>query len=595
MLFPLHFINSACNNHLPDQNIFYLVSIPKMSKRKNYTSEEAAEIIQNWEDSGSDISSGESVNSSSDSGGSDSNDDVCSSTNSSDTETKRELQSGRGIMANPVKRSKSHISNLQPTSVLSGWKPLTCATPGRTNSANVFLLNPGPVPGVRSRISSSPYNAWKFLIDETMLRTIQKCSDQHAKENGGKIDISLDVLETFIAVQYARGIYGRHHSVDFLWNKTYGPKLFAETMSRDTYKYIAKYLRFDCKNNRGDRLMTDKFTHIREIFTMFRHNCYTTYNPGFSLTIDEQLLPTKNRCPFIVFMPNKPDKFGIKFWVLAEVNTKYVVNIIPYLGKHEAHERQGRPLAQDVVLKLTDVVKNKGYQVTTDNFFTSVETAKLLLERKTTMVGTLRANSKGIPSDLKKSLGTKYDSKFFIDKESKIVFVNYQCKEKKNVCLLSSMHNAPTVNSTEKKKPSIIEFYNKNKVAVDNVDQMLRMYSTHSTTRRWPVAVWDNILDIAALNAWVLYKLCTGKNISRKQFILDLIDELRQHNTDKGESSATILEAKNFSPSTRRKCHTRRCSNASTSICERCTKPVCGTCAESDFKVLLRRCKDCKQ
>ena len=34
-------------------------------------------------------------------------------------------------------------------------------------------------------------------------------------------------------------------------------------------------------------------------------------------------------------MPNKPNKFGIKFWLASDVNSKYVVNGFPYLGKAE--------------------------------------------------------------------------------------------------------------------------------------------------------------------------------------------------------------------------------------------------------------------
>ena len=52
----------------------------------------------------------------------------------------------------------------------------------------------------------------------------------------------------------------------------------------------------------------------------------------FSLTINEQLMPMKNRCPFIVYMLNKLDKCRIKFWLLVEVESKYVVNLQPYLG-----------------------------------------------------------------------------------------------------------------------------------------------------------------------------------------------------------------------------------------------------------------------
>jgi len=43
----------------------------------------------------------------------------------------------------------------------------------------------------------------------------------------------------------------------------------------------------------------------------------------------EQFTPLKLRLPFITFMPNKHDTYGIKFWALADIETKYVENSIP--------------------------------------------------------------------------------------------------------------------------------------------------------------------------------------------------------------------------------------------------------------------------
>ena len=185
------------------------------------------------------------------------------------------------------------------------------------------------------------------------------------------------MLEAYLALEYARGIYGKGHSTDFLWSKIYGPTIFKDTMSRFAYKEIRKFLRFDIKSTRSSRIQNDRFTHIRDIFDRFAMNCRKVYTPSFSLTIDEQLLPIKSRCPFIVYMPNKPDKFGIKFWMLAEVDSKYIVNIISYLGAREKQSRDG-PLAESVVMKITEPVQTKGYNVTTDNFFTSFELAKQL-------------------------------------------------------------------------------------------------------------------------------------------------------------------------------------------------------------------------
>ena len=109
-----------------------------------------------------------------------------------------------------------------------------------------------------------------------------------------------------------------------------------------------------------------------------------------------------------------------------------------------------------------------------------------------------------------------YSSNFYRHDPTNFLFVKYQAKEKKAVCLLSSMHDSTDVDtSNEKKNPEMILFYNANKVGVDCFDQMARLCTTRSASRRWPVTVWGNILDIAAINSYVLYKKVTSNRITR--------------------------------------------------------------------------------
>ena len=220
-----------------------------------------------------------------------------------------------------------------------------------------------------------------------MLRAIQTHTNREARKIDPKFSLTMEQLEAFIALQYTRGIYGKHHSVHFLWKKTYGQSIFRDTTARDCFLEIKKFIRFDSKNRRRQRLTEDKFVHIREQLESFVTNCLFIFTSDWSLTIDEQLFPMKNRCPFIVYMPNKPDKFGMKVWMLTEVDSKYVYNIFPYLGALEREQRDGRPLAEDVVIRLAQSIhKQGGYNVTTDNFFTSVNLATLLLKKKISMV-----------------------------------------------------------------------------------------------------------------------------------------------------------------------------------------------------------------
>ena len=159
--------------------------------------------------------------------------------------------------------------------------------------------------------------------------------------------------------------------------KRYGIPISYENMSRDYFLKILKYLRFDDKPYRvrsGPGI--DKFAPIRLGFENFTNQCQMKYKRTFSLTVDEQLMPLKSRCSFLTFMPNKPDKYGVKFWVLTDVETKYVSNIYVYLGAQEKELGFGAPLAVSVVVNLCKHIKRKDYKITCDNFFTSLPVAE---------------------------------------------------------------------------------------------------------------------------------------------------------------------------------------------------------------------------
>lgn len=120
------------------------------------------------------------------------------------------------------------------------------------------------------------------------------------------------------------------------------------------------------------------------------------YIPGENLTVDEQLFPSKTRCPFLQYIADKPDKFGIKFWLLVDVESKYLCGGFPYLGKDD-NRSNAISLPEYLVLKLLQPYFKKGRNVTTDNFFTSLNLAKKLMVEKTSIVGTMRRARREVP------------------------------------------------------------------------------------------------------------------------------------------------------------------------------------------------------
>ncbi|KAM3864756.1 activating transcription factor 7-interacting protein 1-like [Diretmus argenteus] len=132
--------------------------------------------------------------------------------------------------------------------------------------------------------------------------------------------------------------------MESFWSEEWGLSFFNTTMHRNRYREIMRYLRFDKKESRHIRLSSEKFALISEVWERFVNNSIACYKPGANITVDKQVLPTKARCHFTQYMANEPDKFGIKFWLAADVDSKYVVNGFPYLSKDEnrpAHQHLG--------------------------------------------------------------------------------------------------------------------------------------------------------------------------------------------------------------------------------------------------------------
>ena len=136
------------------------------------------------------------------------------------------------------------------------------------------------------------------------------------------------------------------------------------------------------------------------------------------------MFPTKARCKFTQYIASKPDKFGIKFWLAADVQSKYLVNAFPYLGKDETRT-PGERLSESVVMRLMDPYLGKGRNVTTDNFFTSLKLAKDLLKKKTSLIGTVNKVRRELPPSVMDLKPEMYSSVLHV--HAGITLTTYRC------------------------------------------------------------------------------------------------------------------------------------------------------------------------
>lgn len=136
----------------------------------------------------------------------------------------------------------------------------------------------------------------------------------------------------------------------------------------------------------------------------------------------------------------------------------------------------------------------------------------------------------------------------------------------------------------QKRKRFIVSFESLIKFGVDVTDQMARKYGVKSKCHRWSLQIFFNILDLAKINAWILYIVTTSEEISRQEFLFPLAEELgtdyqKKRQLSKEYSTKSIINTATDS-SGQKFCHIRYCKvNKTNKICIKCKKNVCGQCA----------------
>ena len=87
---------------------------------------------------------------------------------------------------------------------------------GKVEGQNIFKGSPG-VPRFVANAIITPYDAWKQLIHENILRTITNYSNEESTRPGEEdFGLNLKELEVSIALQYARGVYEKNQQINFL-------------------------------------------------------------------------------------------------------------------------------------------------------------------------------------------------------------------------------------------------------------------------------------------------------------------------------------------------------------------------------------------
>ena len=171
--------------------------------------------------------------------------------------------------------------------------------------------------------------------------------------------------------------------------------LIKTCMARNRYLEIKQRLHF-CDENLN--LGADPLFKVRFLLNYIRVKSKNLNQVSKEVSIDESLVGFKGRFKHILYISSKSTKFAIKFYVLAESKTGFMLNWICYCGKTDGKSTPTESIVHQLLESIDD---NTGHELYCDNYYSSVSLAEKLSEKGISMTGTVRQNRKGLPLQFK--------------------------------------------------------------------------------------------------------------------------------------------------------------------------------------------------
>jgi hypothetical protein len=346
--------------------------------------------------------------------------------------------------------------------------------------------------------------------------------------------LHLTGLKAFLAIHMYMGMK-RQPNYKSYWGKVgtlFHCPIISNIMTRERFIQLRRCLHITNPGTyehipKGDPHY-DKLRQVRWLVEEIRNACTREWSLGKFLTIDEMMVRYKGSySPIRQYMPKKPEKWGIKFWVLADSVSKFIYCFEIYCGKNlEAEIRvEGRHgeggSAYGMVMTLLRGLEEKGHCVVMDNFFCSIPLFEDLMKKGIYATGTVRSNRIGLPSYLKNTKAWRRCDQGHIEwamHESRCLSC-MMWKDKRPVLLISTHANpigfpcmphdeVPRRNGPVREKiptsPMLIE-YTTFMRGVDVADQLRASYSSQSRSHKWWHRIFFALLDITEVNTYIMY------------------------------------------------------------------------------------------
>ncbi|XP_022251164.1 piggyBac transposable element-derived protein 4-like isoform X2 [Limulus polyphemus] len=322
-------------------------------------------------------------------------------------------------------------------------------------------------------------------------------------------------MRTFLAIIILQGIVCKPEQQLF-WSKNplITTPFFPKIMSYRRFVMLKQYLHFsDSGTYDPENHPSPKLNKIWPVFEYLNEKFKKVYTPDRDITINDSLMLFKERLGWMQYILLERIRFGFKTFMLCESKSGYIWSSLIYTGKAAVVDEDYKelPISSQIVMSLLKPLLNKGYCLTTDSFYTCPQLADILISHTTDTYGTVKLVRKEMPPNLKMKKLKKGEIMAY--QRGKVTVMHW--KDKKDVILLSTVHNAEMVDVEKRgelKKPKVVIDYNDSMGVVDKVDQHLSHYSIpRMQGKKYYKKVFFHLLEQAFWNSYVLYSKTGGQ------------------------------------------------------------------------------------
>lgn len=387
-----------------------------------------------------------------------------------------------------------------------------------------------PGPQLNRTANYTPLELFQLFFSTTVIDTLVK----HTNANGKKKQqaqqkhwhtVTREDMYSFLSLVLYMGMVPLKAMTDF-WkgSKLYRLPFPSSVMPSNRFLAISRSLHINdpavetANDLKKGTPGYDKLCRIKPLYEQILAACYTFFHSYQHISVDERMVATKARIGLKRYVRNKPTKWGIKLFVLADSSCGYTLNFFVDAGKDPEPTGKGR--SYDIVMRILNIpFLGKGYKLYVDNFYTSPTLFRDLLSRKIWACGTLRPNMAGYPKKKGNDMTEKTPrGTIRWIRQGELLFVKWLDARQVNMC--STMHKAYNNDTTMRKVknakgewtvkrvpiPGCIKDYNQYMGGVDLSDALISYYNVLHKTLKWYKTLFYHFVDIATVNAFILHK-----------------------------------------------------------------------------------------